>query len=264
MISVAAGAVVVEWNVHSNTQGGAGMWDSYVRLGGTAGSELQLAQCPKTAVGNRACFAAFLGFHLTPQSNGYFEGTWIWLADHDFETLNGNQTTIYSARGLLSESQGPVWLIGTGSEHHIMVNYNLAGASDHYLAIPQTESPYFQPTPLPPGPLYTSLPQWKDPLFDGNQTAAWGMHITDSQNILVYGAGIYSFFINYNASVCIRPDQINCQSDIVSVDTKSSVSIYSLATVGTVNQVTLGNKPVARAVDNRNGFAQTVTVWTSS
>lgn len=30
----APGAIVVEWNVNSPTQGGAGMWDSYVRLGG--------------------------------------------------------------------------------------------------------------------------------------------------------------------------------------------------------------------------------------
>ena len=28
------GAVVLEWNVNSPTQGGAGMWDTHVRLGG--------------------------------------------------------------------------------------------------------------------------------------------------------------------------------------------------------------------------------------
>ena len=240
------------------------MWDSYVRLGGTAGSELQLSQCPKLAVGNRGCFAAFLAVHLTAQSNAYFEGTWIWLADHDFETLDANQTTIYSARGLLSESQGPVWLIGTGTEHHILVNYNLAGAADHYLGLPQTESPYFQPNPPPPGPLYTSLSQWKDPSFDENQKAAWGLHITSSKNILVFGAGIYSFFVDYDTSNCVKPDQLNCQSEIVSIDAESSVSIYSLATVGTTNQLSFGGKPVARAEDNRNGFAQTLTVWTSS
>ena len=34
--TTAPGAIVIEWNVNSPTQGGAGMWDSYVRLGGGA------------------------------------------------------------------------------------------------------------------------------------------------------------------------------------------------------------------------------------
>ena len=260
----AAGAIVLQWNVHSNVKGGAGLWDSYVRLGGTAGSELQLAQCPKHTVGNRNCFAAFLAVHLTPRSNGYFEGTWIWLADHDFETLNGDQTTIYSARGLLSESQGPVWLVGTGSEHHILVNYNLAGAANHYLGLPQTESPYFQPNPPPPGPLYTSLSKWKDPAFTRHEKAAWGLHVTKSRNILVFGAGLYSFFVNYDNTICNRPDKINCQKEVLNVDDESTVSIYSLATVGVAHPLSIDHKPVIKAVDNRNGFGQTVTVWKSS
>jgi len=260
----AAGAIVLQWNVHSDTKGGAGLWDSYVRLGGTAGSELQVAQCPKHTVGNRNCFAAFLAVHLTPKSNGYFEGTWIWLADHDFETLDGDQTTIYSARGLLSESQGPVWLVGTGSEHHILVNYNLAGAANHYLGLPQTESPYFQPNPPPPGPLYTSLSEWKDPIFTGCEKAAWGLHVTRSRNILVFGAGLYSFFVNYDSTTCNRPDKINCQREILHVDGESGMSVYSLVTVGVVHPLSIDRTPTINAVDNRNGFGQTVTVWKSS
>ena len=71
--------------------------------------------------------------HLTPQSNAYLEvchggldsvglglifaqGTWVWLADHDLEGDGRSQITVYSGRGVLSESQGPVWMIGTG-EH---------------------------------------------------------------------------------------------------------------------------------------------------
>lgn len=255
---------MLQWNVHSNVKGGAGLWDSYVRLGGTAGSQLQVSQCPKHVVGNRNCFAAFLAVHLTPRSSGYFEGTWIWLADHDFETLHGDQTTIYSARGLLSESRGPVWLMGTGSEHHILVNYNLAGAANHYLGLPQTESPYFQPNPPPPGPLYTSLSEWKDPRFTGGQKAAWGLQVTKSHNILVFGAGLYSFFVDYDNTICNRPDRINCQEEVIHVDEESSVGIYSLATVGVVHPLSIGNTPAIKAVNNRNGFGQTVTVWRSS
>ena len=259
--TTAAGAIIVQWNAHSRTKGGAGMWDSYVRIGGTAGSELQLSQCPTTDIGNPQCFAAFLGVHLSRYSSAYFEGTWIWLADHDVETFDGNQTTIYSGRGLLSESQGPVWFVGTAAEHHVIVNYNLAGAANHFIGLPQTESPYFQPNPPPPRPLTTN-PDWKDPSFDANETSAWGLHVTDSEDILVFGAGLYSFFINYNSTLCSAADQLNCQYEILNVDCQSSVSIYSLATVGTTYQLSIDSSPVIPAVENGKGFSRTVTAWT--
>ena len=221
-----------------------------------------MSQCPRSSVGNRQCFAAFLAVHLTRNSDAYFEGTWIWLADHDFDTLNSDQTTIYSGRGLLSESQGPVWLIGTGSEHHVIVNYNLAGAANHYIGLAQTESPYYQPDPPPPAPLFTILSEWKDPTFSRNQTSAWGLHVTESRNILVFGAGLYSFFIDYDASRCTATDQLNCQSQILNVDSWSGVYIYSLTTVGTTYQLSIDSSPVIPAVENEVGFSQIVTVWT--
>lgn len=125
---VAPGAIVMEWNVNSPQQGGAGMWDSHIRyvmcpfplpkylhhhlfrLGGAAGTNLQ-TNCPSGSDSN-SCFAAFMGLHLTTQSNAYLEGTWVWLADHDLDGTE--QLTLFSGRGILSESQGPVWLIGTG------------------------------------------------------------------------------------------------------------------------------------------------------
>ena len=42
------------------------------------------------------------------------QGAWVWLADHDLDSGGSQQTTIFSGRGILSESAGPVWLIGTG------------------------------------------------------------------------------------------------------------------------------------------------------
>lgn len=42
------------------------------------------------------------------------KGTWVWLADHDLDDSAQTQVTLYSGRGILSESAGPVWLIGTG------------------------------------------------------------------------------------------------------------------------------------------------------
>ena len=61
--------------------------------------------------------SAFLPF-IQPAEDayqGYYcQGTWVWLADHDLEAFDGPQLTIYSGRGILSESTGPVWMIGTG------------------------------------------------------------------------------------------------------------------------------------------------------
>lgn len=39
---------------------------------------------------------------------------WVWLADHTLDEDGASQLTIFSGRGILSESQGPVWMIGTG------------------------------------------------------------------------------------------------------------------------------------------------------
>ncbi|KAF8654106.1 hypothetical protein AX16_003639 [Volvariella volvacea WC 439] len=114
-VGPSGGAIIVEWNIHEpdGQQGGAGMWDSHIRIGGAAGTNLERAQCPPD--GNTAnCMAAFLALHLTQSSSAYLEGTWVWLADHDLDGDGLSQISIYSGRGILSESAGPVWLIGTG------------------------------------------------------------------------------------------------------------------------------------------------------
>jgi glucan 1,3-beta-glucosidase len=72
----APGAIVMEWNVHGGEQGAAGMWDSHIRLGGATGTNLNGADCVAGTF-NQACWAAFLGIHLTPLSSVYLEGTWV-------------------------------------------------------------------------------------------------------------------------------------------------------------------------------------------
>ena len=37
----------------------------------------------------------------------------MWLSDHDLDLPGEDKIEVYSGRGILSESQGPVWLIGT-------------------------------------------------------------------------------------------------------------------------------------------------------
>ncbi|PKS06887.1 hypothetical protein jhhlp_006713, partial [Lomentospora prolificans] len=68
-----AGAKLIEWNLYSPGEP-SGMWDVHVRIGGFAGTELQLAQCPTTPtesnVINEDCIAAYLSLHVTKSAGG--------------------------------------------------------------------------------------------------------------------------------------------------------------------------------------------------
>ena len=65
----------------------------------------------------------------------------------------------------------------------------------------QTETPYYQPSdglqhPFPP------VKRLKDPICRPNPSGsceALGLRIVDSRHINVYGAGLYSFYNNYNS-----------------------------------------------------------------
>ncbi|KAJ7760313.1 exo-beta-1,3-glucanase [Mycena maculata] len=262
-IGPAGGAIVVEWNVKQTTQGGTGMWDSHIRLGGAAGTNLQAADCPSNGDGGTtACLAAFAALHLTSESTAYLEGTWVWLADHDLDEPGGGQdpVSIYSGRGILSESAGPVWLIGTASEHHIMYQYNLANAKAHYMGLIQTETPYFQPNPVAPAPFTVNM-AFKDPAYWSDISQAWGLWVTSSEDILVFGASLYSFYSNYDQG-CLTTE--SCQSQMVNVDNESSVNIYSLSTIGATWQLSINQATIINQDQNQNGLASTVTSWNSS
>ncbi|KAF9820126.1 hypothetical protein IEO21_01559 [Rhodonia placenta] len=257
------GAIVVEWNVNSPTQGGAGMWDSHIRLPAAAGTDLESSECPSGS-DSTSCFAAFLALHLTSGSNAYLEGTWVWLADHDLDSDAQGQLTLFSGRGILSESAGPVWLIGTceclptPTEHHTLYQYSLVSAQDHYMGLIQTETPYYQPSPTPPTP-FSLESSYNDPSFPSGQVAAWALNVQTSMDIIVFGAGHYSFYQNY-AQTCL-PNS-DCQSQIVNVDSGSSIFIYNLATIGVTNQLSVAGAAVIPASDNVDGLQSTFTVWT--
>lgn len=109
-----AGAILIEWNLASSGTP-SGMWDVHTRIGGFAGSNLQVAQCPTTpgtANVNTACIGAYMSMHVTASaSNLYMENVWLWTADHDIDSQSNTQITIYSGRGLYIESTaGNFWL----------------------------------------------------------------------------------------------------------------------------------------------------------
>lgn len=269
------GAIMVEWNVAESSQGAAGMWDVHFRIGGSAGTQMELDTCAKNPnvtnnPVNPDCMGAFLLLHVTQQATAYLENTWYWAADHSLEpSADSGQIDIYNGRGVLIESQkGPVWGFGTASEHSVLYNYQVVNASAVYLALIQTETPYFQGNPAATEP-YTVNTQFSDPDFTascpsgGSCERTWGLRVVDSSDVFVYGAGLYSFFDNYDQT-CLETE--SCQENMVSVEGSSAqtgVHIFGLSTKASTNMLTLNGQSVALDSDNRNNFCATLAFFST-
>ncbi|KAH6856895.1 pectin lyase fold/virulence factor [Chaetomium sp. MPI-CAGE-AT-0009] len=269
-----AGAILMEWNVAAVSQGAAAMWDSHFRVGGALGTDLDLTTCPKFS-NNAECIAASLLFRVTSQANGYFENVWAWVSDHDNDKSiynqpdsSSTQISIFAARGMLIESEGPSWFYGGGSEHAVLYNYLISGAKSVFMGHIQTESPYYQPIPAPPAPFRAAKSFPNDPDFSHCEIApnvwddrcnyAWGLQIIDSEDVMIHSAGLYSFFNEYYQD-CIPTH--NCQERILEVKGSKGVVIYNLFTVATINIASgIDNTNIPQA-DNQRGFTTEVSVW---
>jgi len=154
---------------------------------------------------------------------------WLWVADHmvDDPLLadplnNMEQLSVYSARGMLIESQKATWLYGTASEHSVMYQYNFNGARNVYTTFLQTESPYYQPTPKPPAPFQSVVGKFAgDPDYsckggdaDGCDES-WAVIMKKCQNVQMAAAGTYSWFSTYTQD-CI--DTHTCQKALWLLD----------------------------------------------
>ncbi|KAK3384571.1 pectate lyase superfamily protein-domain-containing protein [Lasiosphaeria ovina] len=272
-----AGATLIEWNLASSASAPSGMWDVHVRVGGFTGSQQQVGQCPTTpsnSAVNPSCIVAFMSMHITKGASGlYMENVWLWTADHDIDDAANTQITIYSGRGLYIESTaGTFWLWGTASEHHTLYQYQLAGTQNIFMGQIQTETPYYQPNPtaVVPFPVVAAL---NDPNFStscsgvgGNCAAAWGLRVINSRNILVYGAGLYSFFSNYSTACSTFAAGQTCQARIASIEGgsgSSNVNIYNLNTIGVQSMLNRDGAQVAWYNDNVNVFPSCVAVYKS-
>jgi hypothetical protein len=298
-----AGAVMIEYNLntpaaeHTCSPGDppSGLWDVHVRVGGFAGSQLQVAECPTTPnqpdYVNPSCIAGYMGMHITPSArNVYMENNWIWVADHDIDDWNSTQISVFVARGLLVEGSR-IWLVGSSVEHHTLYQYQLLNASDVWMGQIQTETPYYQPNPPAPFPFTKPNTAIRDPDFttdcqhytlpsslkpSGNAPCAmaWGLRILDSKNVVVFGAGLYSFFNNYDTSCSTARAGEDCQARIFWVGPDRAgggsaaadvlaVEVYNLNTIGSVSMITQGAVDMATWDQNRATFASTLAVFRS-
>jgi glucan 1,3-beta-glucosidase len=273
-----AGAVLIHWNLAAPATTPGGMWDVHTRIGGFKGSNLSLTNCPTTPTSstiNKSCIAAFMSMYIAPSASAlYMENNWFWVADHDLDDASSTQITIYAGRGVYtSATAGTVWMFGTASEHHDLYQYQFYNTQNIVAGHLQTETAYWQPHPnagVASVPITGSV--WNDPEFvtsckgvAGNCAMGWGVRIVNSQNILGYGVGLYSFF-NNNAVTCSNapgPGPGNggqCQSRILSIEgtANSNINMTMLNTVGATSMYTKNGVSLASYKDNENVYPDTI------
>ena len=77
------------------------------------------------------------------------------------------------------------------------------------------------------------------------------------------GSGLTIMFLPQNyAQDCLNT--FNCQQQNVNIDSASSVALYMLSTVAVEWMLSVNGAGVISQASNANGFAETVTAWTSS
>jgi len=294
------GAVLVQYNLKTLGDEPSGLWDVHVRIGGFARSNLQSAECPATAQLTNYikpdCIAAHTSMHITPSAGHlYMENNWLWVAYHDIDDLKMTQISVFAGRGLLIEGS-KIWLVGTAVEHHTLYQYQLVNASNIWMGQIQTETPYYQPNPPAPHPFNVRNMKYWDPDFDADCQSssynaeprdvsathdipgsppcamAWGLRILNSQDVVVFGAGLYSFFNNYRTNCSRLETGENCQARMLYVEeaqkdlrnskVQSTVEMYNLNTVGTVSMLTHHDAgDLAFWHDNFVNFASTLAVF---
>ncbi|KLU87058.1 hypothetical protein MAPG_06063 [Magnaporthiopsis poae ATCC 64411] len=258
-----AGAVLMEWNVKASSAGAAALWDVHARVGGATGTDLTPAECPPITSGTNPsrCQAASMLLHITKKASGYFDNMWLWVADHIIDDPlledpmnNMEQISVYSARGVLIESQTATWLYGTSSEHNVFYQYNFHQARNIYTTMIQTESPYYQPTPKPPAPFESAVGNFVgDPNYDcrggdfDGCDESWAVIMTGSQEVHIGAAGTYSWFSTYSQD-CI--DSQTCQKALWLIDNNyDNNRIDHIIGIGAKNVMVSGGEAIT-AADN--------------
>ncbi|KAI0393912.1 glycoside hydrolase family 55 protein [Xylariaceae sp. FL0594] len=264
------GAILMQWNLAGSENGASGMWDVHFRVGGTAGTQLQSDHCSKspnkTTVVDDSCKGTFLMLHLTKTASAYVENCWFWTADHELDLEDHNQINIYNGRGVLIESQQPVWLWGTASEHSVLYNYQISNAKNVFLGMAQTETAYMQGNPDATQGVVVNEgyfdPDFKATCLGSSHRCArtWGMRVTNSSDVYVLGAGMYSFFDNYGQE-CLAGE--SCQDNMISIE-NSNVQLYGISTKASVNMITVDGQSIAEDKDNRNTFCAAIAKYDSS
>lgn len=109
----------------------------------------------------------------------------------------------------------------------------------------------FSPTDTYSDPMFGSC-------FDATCYKTFGLRIFNSTYVLLYAAGLYSFFNNYDSGCLITS---NCQDNMVSVEQSEGIYLYALSTKASTNMVEVDDVALVPQAANLNGFCDTVAVF---
>jgi len=240
--------------------GACGMWDVHWRIGGAADTFIAPNNCPRgdgSSAPTQNCNGAWAMMHITGSGSCYMENIWGWTADHHLETDESDaQINVYTARGFLSESQGPLWMYGTAFEHNYLYQYSFYNSSNVLMSVIQTETPYYQPSLRTPFERTDS----RDPTFctdDHRCNMSLALNIQDSKEIYTFGTGLYSFFNVWDQG-CLK-NQPNCQLDLVKIVNSKQIYTHALNTYGSVYMKTR-SEGYSIAEQQDNTFCSTAAV----
>ena len=147
--------------------------------------------------------------------SGFGRQTTIWMLPSQTLPSTPVEACLWRVRGATSGCESgqvifiPFWQVlilhrvGTSSEHHSLYQYQLAHTQDIFLGQMQSETAYYQPRPAigTPFPPVESLndPHASELCKNGTGNCdGYGLRILESQHVAIYGAGLYSFFDDYD------------------------------------------------------------------
>jgi glucan 1,3-beta-glucosidase len=103
---------------------------------------------------------------------------------------------------------------------------------------------------------------WSDPDFEDcflpTCAKTYGLVVQESTYVFVYGAGLYSFFNNYDSG-CITTT--NCQQYMVSIQSSEAVYLFGLNTVAVQTLVEVDGVSLVPAGANVNTFCNTLALF---
>lgn len=109
---------------------------------------------------------------------------------------------------------------------------------------------------------FAANPNYYDPTyqycFQDICYKTWGLRVYNSTYIFIYGAGLYSFFQNYD-STCLLTE--SCQENAVSFEMSEAIYLFGLYTIGMENMVQVDGTDLVPDGANINTFGQSVAVF---
>jgi hypothetical protein len=110
------------------------------------------------------------------------------------------------------------------------------------------------------------MASWDDPDFllckltpqSTNCVKTWGLRIINSEYVFLYGVGLYSFFVNYDA-ICLMSS--SCQQNAIEIFQSEAVYLFGVYTVGTESMVTIDQTRLAAQGANSMNFGSGIILF---